>query len=432
MDIFSNDLNSSMMYKGQHPDYALIVSLETEHSEFDSFWENPSIMKFISSKTIVVRLSQSENANDIQLFEYTFHHSSIPSLYIFGSNQASITHSWNDHFPTVEEFSHYFEGSTEQSEESNSTSLQQHNSSSNFMSPEHLPQFHHNEKNNENNDNESSISNNDASVNSSNHIPLKPPTSNFDQIKRPTPRAQPRQKSSLITTQVDRTNNNQQEKSQKVTVARISVQGLTKTVNKTFPSNSTIGDLRSWIRSEFGRDLDLIIVHTHNQLPTDPSVTFAQADLIPSAVIRERDGGDATLRNDEDLNIGINERNHELANMNNNVNLNNIYEDENVVTNSPSSANTSGSSFNGNNNARQRNRTNENINGCGKLFKYFKLLIRMLNPWADDENENGDDLEGNLWEFRPNPNYMNSMLSQMNQDARQNVQQEDTWHPSRF
>lgn len=441
MDIFSNDLNSSMMYKGQHPEYVLIVSLESNHSEFDSFWENQSIMNLISSKTIVVRLYKDENANDIRLFEFTFHHSFIPSLYIFGSNQATISHSWSDHFPTIEEFTHYFEENTKidnetdsnEQEESKAPSSQQH-SSSNLMPPALVQQFHNEQSNEDNNSTVAANSNNESNILSS-HTPLKPPTSNSNLIKRPTPRAQPHQKSALITSTVDRSNNKQEKTQRSNNTARISVQGLAKTVNKTFPSNSTIGDLRSWIHSEFGRDLDLIVVHTHMPLPTDSNVTFSQADLCPSAVIRERDGGEATLRNDEDLNIGINERNHELANMNNNINLSNIYEDENVVTNSPSSTNSSGSSF-GANNARQL-RTNNNINGesrngFGQILQYLKLLLRLINPWADDENDTDCDLERNLWEFAPNPNYMNSMLNQMNQNARQNVPQEDSWHPTMY
>lgn len=444
MDIFSKDLNSSMMYKGQHPEYVLIVSLETNHSEFDSFWENPSIIQFISSKTIVVRLSQDENVNDIQLFEFTFHHSSIPSLFIFGSNQAIISHSWRDNFPTVEEFSQYFEdinnsnenSSNDEQKEIQEPSLQQH-STSNLMPPVLLQQFHSSQNNENISDGQtnSKVNSSTTSSNQASYTPLKPPSTSQELIKRPTPRSQPQQKSALITSTVDRSSNKPEKTQKSNSIARISVQGLTKTVNKNFPYNSTIGDLRSWIHSEFGRDLDLIVVHTHADLPTDPNITFSQADLCPSAVIRERDGGNATLRNDEDLNIGINERNREISNRNN-IDLSNIYEDENVVTNSPSSANSSGSAFNNSNNAQQIRRTNINNGGFGQILKYLKLLVRLLNPWSDDENEFEDepdgDLERNFWEFKANPNYMNSMLSQMDQNARQNVQQEDTWRPSRF
>lgn len=443
MDLFSNDLNSSMMFKGQHPEYTLMVSLEANSSEFDSFWKNTSLLKCIPSDTIIVRLYQSENSNDIRLFDFTFHYSNIPSLFIFGPNQAAISHSWNDHFPTVDEFLLYFNNKIE----STDGNINDHNST---------PNYSNNDPNNDNNNSDTkdmdmqSHSTSDQftttinTINNPEHAPLKPPNSAKTLIQRPPPRSQPQQKKASLILSNDQTTNNSNQTIQqkKKNIARISVQGLTKTVKKEFPSNSTIGDLRDWIRSEFGRDLDLIVAHTHKDLPTDPNTTFSEADLCPSAVIRERDGGNATLRNDENLNIGILDRN-EQANENNNTNesFNHIYENENAVTNSPS--NSSGSSFNNNNNnvnnnrIRRRNNNNTNSdNTFALILKYCRLLFRLLNPWADDEedNENTEDIdfESSLWQYKPNPGYMNSRLNQMYQDSRQNVQQEDSWHPSRF
>jgi hypothetical protein len=100
--VIFRDLNTAMMYKGQHSDYTMLVSLENAEHSFDALSEFiPSSMK-----VILLRLIQpldSPPTADIHQFDSVFHISQIPSLIIFGPNQTNITHSWIGSWPSETE-----------------------------------------------------------------------------------------------------------------------------------------------------------------------------------------------------------------------------------------------------------------------------------------------------------------------------------------
>jgi hypothetical protein len=70
-----------------------------------------------------------------------------------------------------------------------------------------------------------------------------------------------------------------------------------------FPRNATIRELKAWIRTEFGGDLDLVVSDTRQPLPTSETLTLVQAGFTSSVVLREPPVGGrrpslATLRHE--------------------------------------------------------------------------------------------------------------------------------------
>lgn len=395
MDSFSHDLNASMMFKGQHPEYMILVSLENNFSTYDDFWSNPEIQNQISSNAVVVRLSEEQNQSDIQLFENTFHNAQIPSVFIFGSNQSSITKEWGDHFPTKEEFLAYF-SQTDSNINSESNSANPQEQANNDDNTDTLHQV-------QNSVNSNQISTQTSTQPSSipTHVPLSP-IEKQKLVKRPPSKSQPIQKNTLMLTRPEADTTQNRNKN----IARLSIQGLHKTFKKEFQPNSTIGELRSWLRNEFGRECDWIVVHTHMPLPNDPSITLQQADLYPSAAIKERDGGQAILKDDEDLNLGIVDRtvsSHSESSA--------VEQRPEPVINIP----------------RQSTPASQDNSIFGKICMYCKLLFSLLNPWDDDDNESNDEFH-DLWEYQPNPNHINTMLTQMYPNVN-NIPQDD-WRSS--
>jgi hypothetical protein len=68
---------------------------------------------------------------------------------------------------------------------------------------------------------------------------------------------------------------------------KISLQTSGRTLVREFPSSATVGELRAWIASEVGGGASLLVAHRRAPLPDDDGLTMAEADLAPSAVIRE-------------------------------------------------------------------------------------------------------------------------------------------------
>jgi hypothetical protein len=193
------DLNSAMIFKGQHPDYALIVSIESSSNPFDEFWSDPEIGSLFDHEVVLLRLTDTETPNDIQQFVSIFPFASIPSLVIFDHFQAKVSKSWSGTFPSKADLLRFFNPSKPKPQPA--------------ISP----------------------------------IPHKPPPK----------------------------------------FTKLSVQTAARTIVREFPNEFTIRELRVWLRSEFGSDIDFIVTHKHASLPTDGSLTLFQADLSPSAVLRE-------------------------------------------------------------------------------------------------------------------------------------------------
>jgi hypothetical protein len=134
---------------------------------------------------------------------------------------------------------------------------------------------------------------------------------------------------------------------------KISITTVSRSLVHEFPSTSTIGDLRSWILSEFG-DIQIIVSHSQKPLPDDDSMTLVAAGLSPNAVLRQ---------------IGA-------------INLGEI-RDLPVVRRE-----------------RPPLRDNRTIR---KVVQAAKTVIAILNPWND-----GDDSE-DFWEYSPNPEFVENV-----------------------
>jgi hypothetical protein len=77
----------------------------------------------------------------------------------------------------------------------------------------------------------------------------------------------------------------QTKSSEKMT--QISVRTNSRTSLRDFPATATLADLKLWIRTEFGREIPLVVSHLHAPLPADDDVTLAEAGLTPSAILTE-------------------------------------------------------------------------------------------------------------------------------------------------
>lgn len=108
LELFHTDLNSAMMYKGQHPDVTLLVSVEKALSDNDDFWKDDQVMAVIRNNTIVLRLAEDTNQEQVQQFILLYHIQNIPSLAVFGCNNPGIVQNWTE-YPTVQQFVAYFQ-----------------------------------------------------------------------------------------------------------------------------------------------------------------------------------------------------------------------------------------------------------------------------------------------------------------------------------
>lgn len=142
---------------------------------------------------------------------------------------------------------------------------------------------------------------------------------------------------------------------------KISFQLDNRAANHEFPYTYTIGELRKWISNEFGPNINIIIAHQHSPLPEDDSLTLYQADLCPSAVLREQPNMSPILQPPS-----LNE-------------MQSIHRE--MRTQAP----------------RQiaRYNTGESVI-FSKLIKWSKIFLQLINPWSDslDYSE--------IWEYQPN------------------------------
>ena len=104
---YDNDLNSAMAYKGQHPEYIMVVSLEDESMNFDDFWSNQSVLSILRSNFIITRLSQVNNSAGFQQFTIFFQISEFPTIVIFGEQSAKVSKVMYP-YPDVDTFCDYF------------------------------------------------------------------------------------------------------------------------------------------------------------------------------------------------------------------------------------------------------------------------------------------------------------------------------------
>jgi hypothetical protein len=102
------------------------------------------------------------------------------------------------------------------------------------------------------------------------------------------------------------------------------------------------------VASEFGPAVPLIVAHRRSRLPEDDSLTLAQADLAPSAVLRE-EPRESALREEPELPAVRHER---------------------FGATPPR----------------------------GRAFAMIKRAVALINPWA-----NGEGDEEGWWEYRANP-----------------------------
>jgi hypothetical protein len=191
------DLNTAMMFKGQHPSYALIVSIESAENPFNDFWSDPDVAQLLDREVFVLRMIDSENASDIHQFRLLFPFADVPSVVIFDHFQATVSKSWSGTFPSKTDIIHFFD-------------------------------------------------------------PPKPTPLNTPIPRKPAPK-----------------------------FTKLSVQTAARTIVREFPNEFTIRELKVWLRSEFGGDIEFIVSHTHAPLPADGTRTLFQADLSPSAVLRD-------------------------------------------------------------------------------------------------------------------------------------------------
>ena len=312
------------MLKGKNPEYMVIVSLEEDSVNYDDFWKNQEIIDLISKNTIVVRLSLEENENEINQFEILFYQNQFPSIHIFPPHQTLIAKSWNASFPSKDEF---IKSVTE------------------IREKENIPKV-------EPTINQSSPSPSNSSNTSDKPPLIKPPTLNLNmQIARPAKKRQVETNELKYTHRSSESSGSSMPRADK---AKISLQGVNKTVIHEFDATSTIGELHDWIRSEFGREMpNLIVSHLHSLLSNDASITLKDADLCPSAVLREQDG--ETLRDDDTLNSS----------------------------------------------RYSLNDSKSKVGLCGKITNFILKLCSFINPWASASEEDDDN---DNWEYQPNSN----------------------------
>ncbi|OHT03597.1 hypothetical protein TRFO_28965 [Tritrichomonas foetus] len=414
METFSHDLHGTMMLKGQHPEYMVVVSLEKDFSELDSFWKNPDIGNHIDSSKGVyaVRLSETENPSEIQQFEFIFKCGVIPSLHIFAPNETAIAKSWTDTYPTVAELEFYLDDYLkkkiihDQKETEPTPSSSPQSSQSTQSSPQSPPRTRQPIQLIP-----PSLSTsrevNGQKLNSNGQSIIPPPNSIGHTISRPRPKSPHLSNSSapLIyshqspqasTSNSDHQSSNGENSSQPQATTRISIHASNRTIKRVFPVNATLADLRAWFFADYGRSPStLIIAHLHSPLPDDDSMTLSAADLVPSAALREQVG--ESLRDDDTF-----ERTDQNRSQNSN-NPNDIAV-EGVI-----------------------GRPNNNSNGiCGRTVRFIRWLACMLNPWGGNEPEDPVD-----WEYQPDPDYAPS-LAAANGAAQMNQDMGDTFRPSRL
>lgn len=154
------------------------------------------------------------------------------------------------------------------------------------------------------------------------------------------------------------------------TTTKIRVRGRSgASIDREFQVSDTIGSLREWLHVELG-EVRVIIGHTQQPLPDDDSMTLAEADLCPSAELKVIEGD--------------------------------VWEPE-VNIEPPRAA--------------QQTTTREPFRcsccSCGRwggrVARYTKFALSLVNPWFDATEEDEDG-----WEFRPNP----ELVTQIREQAR--------------
>lgn len=220
-----NDLNAAMMYKGQHPECFLIVSLEDSDSKkFDDFWANSLIILNLNSNHIITRLSESKTPDAYHQFLSLFKVTSIPSIVIFGQNTALITKTFYP-FPDPATLVNFFS-----------------------QAPP-------------------------TPVTPQQDFPIPPSPAIDEEEKKPSSQSQP----------------HPEPPRQVRTTTKISIQSPSgRSYTHVFEKTDTVGDLKHWIEAELGSDIftDLVVAHTNSPLPEDNSLTLENADLSPSAVLK--------------------------------------------------------------------------------------------------------------------------------------------------
>lgn len=223
---FENDMNTAMMYKGQHPECFLIVSLEDSDSKrFDDFWANSLIILNLNSNHIITRLSESKNPAGYNQFLSLFKITNTPSIVIFGQNTALITKTF---YP--------------------------------YPDPSTL-------------------------INFFSQSPPAPTTPQNDFPVPPSPETEVEEKPPSKQSQTEPKLQQRQAK----TTTKISIQSPSgRSFTHVFEKTDTVGDLKQWIESEFGSDIfsEILVAHTNSPLPEDNSMTLENADLSPSALLK--------------------------------------------------------------------------------------------------------------------------------------------------
>jgi hypothetical protein len=105
--LFKN-LATAMFVKGAKSDHTLLVCLENNEHSSDEFWSDPQVKSIIAFQTLVLRIVEEDNADDLERFNSLFHIREIPSLIVFGPNSPSITNSWAGALPSPDAFTAYF------------------------------------------------------------------------------------------------------------------------------------------------------------------------------------------------------------------------------------------------------------------------------------------------------------------------------------
>lgn len=272
LQTFHTSLTDAMNCKGQHPERALLVSVEENTDEHDDFWRDSAVLSIVSRGSMVMRLAQSRSESDYRQFTAVFSVAAVPSLYYFAPNSAAVSHVWAP-FPSKEEFAAFFAAAA------------------------------------------------------------PPPQSS-------------------------------REESAEV---RITVQGQRFSRTRAFAADSTVGELREWVRRQFGECGGLTVQSTMLPLPADDAQSLSAAGLAPAAALVLPAESSAAAATESEQTVGP-------------------YPPDEAP-------------------ARERE-----LRCCCRcrFIAYAKLLLSIFNPWDAQEDD-----ELHVWELAPNPRLADVIAERM-------------------